>query len=513
MTRSRRFLGGLAFTYGYQALVLVTGLWLTPFFLRRIGQYDYGLWLVGTQLLTYLSLTDLGVVALLPQETAYATGRAGGFENASDLPEIIGRTVRLVLYQLPIVMAVAAALWFTIPAKWHELKGPLLVVTAGYVAFFPFRLLPALLQGLQDLSFTGRMQVVGWVISTGATVSMVSAGWNLYALAIGWLVSQTVLMPFFFYRIRTRFHCILPNRLSALAWESTRAQLTRGLWASVAQVAQVLMSNTDLLIIGKLLGPSAVVPYACTGKLAFVLANQAQILMQTATPGLCELKTAESRKRLFQAILGLNHGILVFSGLIFCIVVPMNRWFVSWWVTAGQYGGGLLTVAILTNMLFIHWDTVAAYSVFCLGRQRRIALTNLGNGLATAGSTLVLTMFLGPVGAPLGSMVGTCLVGLPLNLTIIAKDTGVTVPRLIFAMVGGFIWRFTFPAAAVLLLATRWSPKTFPEAVATMSVATTFYILLMLPGVMRSPLGNYLRPLLGFTISRYPFLAKALSWV
>jgi O-antigen/teichoic acid export membrane protein len=512
MTRSRLFLAGLAFTYGYQALVLVTGLWLTPFFLRNVGQHDYGLWLLGTQLLTYLGLTDLGVVALLPQETAYATGRAGGFENAPDLPEIIGRTIRLVLYQLPIVAAVAIALWFTIPAEWHELKGPLLVVLAGYVAMFPLRLVPALLQGLQDLSFTGRMQVLNWAISTGATVSMVAAGWSLYALAIGWLVSQAVLMPVFYYRLRTRFGCILPNRLPALAWAATREQLTRGSWVSVAQVAQVLMSNTDLLIIGKLLGPSAVVPYACTGKLAGVLANQAQILMQTATPGLCELTTAESRKRLFQAIVALNHAILTLSGLIFCIVLPINRWFVGWWVTSGQYGGGLLTAAILANLLFVHWDTVAAYSVFCLGRQRRIALTNLGNGFATAGGALVLTAILGPVGAPLGSMIGTCLVGLPFNLTIIARDTGVTLPRLISTMIGSFTVRFALPAAGALLLATRWSPHTFPEALAIIAITVILYSLIMLPGVMRTPLGDYVRPLLASLRVRYPSLSKALSY-
>src|SRR5437588_5390320 len=115
MSRSSRFLSGLAPNYGYQVLLVLTGIWLTPFFLGRIGQHDYGLWLVGTQLLTYLTLTDFGVVALLPLETAYATGRAGGADKADDLPRIIGQTVRIVLYPLPLVVAIATAMWFTIP--------------------------------------------------------------------------------------------------------------------------------------------------------------------------------------------------------------------------------------------------------------------------------------------------------------------------------------------------------------------------------------------------------------
>src|SRR5580700_9904646 len=133
MSRTNRFLGGLVMTYGYQGLLMLVGFWLMPFYLGRIGQHDYGLWLVGTQLLTYLTLTDFGVVALLPLETAYATGRAGGAaEKADDLPQIVGQTIRIVLLQLPIVIVLAAILWLTIPAEWVGLRGPLAIVLFGF---------------------------------------------------------------------------------------------------------------------------------------------------------------------------------------------------------------------------------------------------------------------------------------------------------------------------------------------------------------------------------------------
>ena len=49
--------------------------------------------------------------------------------------------------------------------------------------------------------------------------------------------------------------------------------LGRSAWVSLAQIAQVFLNGTDVLIIGKLLGPAAVVPYSCTSKLVTVLAN------------------------------------------------------------------------------------------------------------------------------------------------------------------------------------------------------------------------------------------------
>jgi O-antigen/teichoic acid export membrane protein len=499
-SRTHRFLGGLVMNYGYQALLVMAGFWLMPFYLGHIGQHDYGLWLVGTQLLTYLTLTDFGVVALLPIETACATGRAGGSAQAEDLPEIVGRSVRIVMYQLPIVALLALIMWLLIPAKWGDLRGPLAVALLAFVIGFPLRILPAVLQGLQDLAYANGLQSVVWIFSSFATVAMILAGWKLYALALGWLITQVAMTPLYFYRLNTRFPGVLPRRLPPVVWEAIRVQLGKGSWISIAQIAQLLMNNTDLLIIGRVLSPAAVVPYSFTGKLPGVLGNQASMLMHTAAPALCELKTSESRQRVFQALSALNQAMLTFSGLVFCVTVVVNHWFVDWWVAARQYGeqyGGIsLTLAILMAMVIRHWATTTAYTVFCFDHQRRISLTNLCDGLVTAGACLALTLRWGVIGAPIGTMIGACLVSLPLNLRRISLDIEITIPRLISGMLGGWFWRFLCLIAAAILLASRWSPKNLFEAGMAVVAVTVTYCLVMLPNLLGAPLGNYVRPLL-----------------
>ena len=497
-------------TYGYQGLLVLVGFWLMPFYLGRIGQHDYGLWLVGTQLLTYLTLTDFGVVALLPMETAYATGRAGGSGNATDLPEIIGQTTRIVLLQLPIVIAIALVLWLTIPAEWQGLRGPLAVVLLTFIIGFPLRILPALLHGLQDLTFANGLQTVVWAVSTGATVLMILAGWSLYALALGWLISQLAMTPCSLYRLYTRFPGVLPRKLPPIVWGAVRYQLGKGFWISVAQVAQLLTSNTDLVIIGRILGPAAVVPYSFTGKLPNVLGNQGNILMQTATPALCELKTGESKQRVFRVLTALSQGMLAFSGALVCLIIVLNHWFVDWWMASRhygeQYGGFALTAAILMSMLIRHWTATTAYTVFCFGHQRRISLTNLADGLVTASCCLAATAMWGVIGAPLGSMSGACLVSLPFNLVRIAEDTEVTVPQLVGGMLGGWIWRFVPLAAAATWVGLYWSPKNIGEAVATAVGVGTIYCLVMLPILLRPPLGTYIRPLASSLHAKYAAL-------
>jgi len=507
-SRTGRLIGGLIMTYGYQAVLIVTGIWLTPFYLRHIGQTDYGLWLIGAQLLTYLTLSDFGVVALLPMETAYATGRAGGAEKADDLPRIVGQTTRIVLYQLPIVILIAAGMYLTIPAKWQGLHGPLAVILIGFILGFPLRVLPAVLQGLQDLTFANGLQIVIFFITTTSTVLMVTAGWSLYALAIGWLVSQFIATPVWIYRLMTRFPGVLPRRLPPMVWQSARTQLGKGFWISVAQIAQLLMSNTDLLIGGRIFGPAALVPYSCTGKLPGVLGNQAPILMHTATPALCELKTGESHLRVFQALVALNQAMLTFSGLVFCVVVVVNHWFVDWWVTAKQYGGATLTLVVLTNMIIRHWTTVSSYTVFCFGHQRRISLTNLADGLVTAGSTIVLSLLFGLPGTAAGSIAGACLVSLPCNLVKISRDLDIPIGQLAKDMVFSWAWRFALVAGGCLLLARQWSPSSLPAAAAVSVAVTIVYIAVMLPNVLRAPLGSYVRPMLASFWK--PFAALAM---
>jgi O-antigen/teichoic acid export membrane protein len=499
MSRSREFFGGLMLSYGYQATVMLSGLWLIPFYLSRIGQHDYGLWLVGTQLLAYLTLTDFGVVALLPLEIGYATGRGGGTKDVRELQQIIGQTLRLVLYQMPIVVAVAVALWLTIPAEWQGLRRPLAIVLIGFVSAFPLRMLPDILRGLQDLTFTGGVQMVNWALTTAVTVLMVMAGWSLLALAVGWLISQVAMVPVYLWRLWTRFPGLMPRRLPPLAWSATRAQLGKGFWVSISQVATMLVGNTDVLIIGRLLGPAAVVPYAITGKLIMVLANQAQILMQTATPGLCELKTGESRERLLRVLVALTHGVLTFGGLVFCVVLLINHWFVDWWISARQhgeqYGGFALTAVFLVSIVLRQWTTTTAYSVFCFGYQRRISLTNLLDGVVTAGSCLGLTILFGLPGAAAGTIVGACLVSLPLNLSVIARDTGESIVGLVWIMLASWFLRFAVVAAGVLCVALLWSPKSLWEAAAAAICVTAVYCALMVPNLLRSPLGVYLQPL------------------
>jgi O-antigen/teichoic acid export membrane protein len=493
MTRTRRFLGG--FTTGYAHMIVATavGLWLTPFLLGRLGGATYGLWLVGTQVIAYLLLMDLGIMALLPREAAYVTGRTGT-TDAPDLRVLVEQAMTLAFLQLPLVLAGAAVAVWWLPASWQPLRWPLIVVLAVFVATFPLRAFQAALTGLQDLAFVGRVQFGAWAAGTATTIALVLSGLGLPAMAAGWCTTQLSTVAACAIRLRRRFPAAMPRRASFGPQGTAGSYMARSFWVAVSQTAQALLNGTDLILIGALLGPAAVVPYACTGKLIAVLANQPQSILQSAAPALSELRHAGDRGRLFQVSAALSQATLALSGLVTCVVLGANAGFVTWWVGADQFAGPALTILLLASMLARHFNTTNVYALFCFGHERRLALTALADGVVTIVAGGIFVAAFGLWGGPLGAITGALVVSVPMNLRALSIETGVE-RRALLAPLAPWATRFAMVAVVAAVLGVLLRPATFAALVAVSLLAGGVYVLAVAGPVMQSPAGVYLQPI------------------
>lgn len=494
MTRTHRFLGGLSLGYFYLGLVTVVGLWLTPFLLGRIGQHDYGLWLITTQILGYLMLLDLGVVALAPRETAFATGRALDGATEADLAHTLARFRRVVRWQILPTAVIAGVAWWLVAAAWPELRVPLAVILAAFVVAFPVRLYNAALQGLQDLAFLGKVQLVAWLAGTTVTIVLVLAHVGLASLATGWVVTQAVSAIACGVRLRRHYPHAWTRLLPSVSWDEVRGLFSRSGWISLTQVGQVFLNGSDILVLGAILGPAATVPYACTAKLISVLSNHPQLLMQTAAPAMAEMRVSASRERLVDIALALMRAMLVISGAVACLVLTMNETFVTWWVGRAQYAGGSLTVLMVTAMLVRHFATTMIYALFSFGHERRISLMALADGLVTVAVTAGLATFssLGLASAAVGSLAGVALVNIPVTGTALARELGVSLGQLVGSL-RGWALRFAVATTVCVLGARLLQPAGFIGLVWGGIAVGVVYAAVMFPLALEPPLGQYVR--------------------
>jgi O-antigen/teichoic acid export membrane protein len=297
----------------------------------------------------------------------------------------------------------------------------------------------------------------------------------------------------------------MPRRLHTGGARSVREYLGRSAWISVSQVSQVLLNGTDLMVVAALLGPAAVVPYACTGKLVTVLANQPQAILQSAAPALSELRTSGERDRLFGVSAALAQATLAVSGLVACVILAINGGFVAWWVGPEQYGGLALTALLLAAMMIRHFNTTSVYALFCFGHERRLALTGLADGVVTLASTALFIAMFGIAGAPLGAIAGVLLVGGPLNLAALSRETGVARLQLVTVLRPWFV-RFAAMVAVTGVAGAWLAPSSFMLLAALGAAAGAIYSAAVLPSLLRSPAGVYLGPLLARVQASLPFL-------
>lgn len=506
MSRTTRLVGGLRYGYLNQAVLILAGLFLTPFYLRHLGQERYGLWLIASQVLAYLALTDLGVVGLLPREAGAAIGRSGGWENSGELRRTLADVFAIVFLQLPIAAAAAAAVWAFLPARWSEARTVLLVMLVGFLMLFPLRVFNATLQGLQELRFLGRTQFVVWIASTLWTVLLVVFGYGLFALISGWLLAQLLGATLGWVRLRSRFPGLLPARLTRPSWPSLRRYFSNGAWLSVGQISNVLVTSTDLLVIGGQMGAGAVVPYSCTGKLVTVFANQPDMLMQLAIPGLAELRQAGEKPQVVRATTALTQGLLLLSGAVAVIVLACNRNFVSWWVGKPFFAGMTLTSLIVARMLLRHWNTSLVFSLLAFGHERRLAVTGFAEGVLTVLLSLLLVFKLGLIGAPLASLVAMSFLSLPLNLAALARTTSSSVTRMTRTL-WPWGWRLAL-LIPVALAAHRLAGDGFAYLAAAAALSFVVYTAVVLPLAAKDPLVQYVRPQMELLVKRFPSLRR-----
>jgi O-antigen/teichoic acid export membrane protein len=493
MSRARRYLEGVGVSYLQVVLVAACGLWLTRFLLDRIGQDELGAWFVLLPLLGYLELIDLGVVAVLPREVAFATGRADGAPGAA--AAVLGKARRVVLRQLPLVVLAAAVFWGLSQLSGAASGYAAAVLALLYVLLFPTRIYPAALQGLQDLAALGWINVICWVLQFALTVSLVLAGLGVWALVAGFAGQRVVSVVLAWWRLCHQFPTARPDSGAPLERGEARTLLRQGLWVSLSRVAQVLLNGTEVIIVGTWLGPAAVVLYSCTAKLTTLFGPQIYTLATTAEAALSELRGSESPGRLLVVSGTLRQAILLASGLVVCVVLAANQAFVTWWVGADRFGGLVMTAALAGTMIVRHLHFTLGHLLYCLGKERAVALISLADGAVTVAATALLVALLGPLGAALGSLAAVALVSLPVCLVLVGRELGVDRVALLRAHLP-WLWRFLGVAAVATLAGHHWQPRTVVALVGLGVCVCVLYAAVMYPLVRRSPLWTYLGSLI-----------------
>jgi O-antigen/teichoic acid export membrane protein len=498
ISRSQSFLGGALFAYVYQASLMLVGLWLTPFYIHTLGERDYGIWLVGLQVLNFLLLCDFGVIVVTPRDVANASGIEHAALGSGEVARVVAQTLKVVLAQTGVIALVVLGLFVLRLGHDVGLRGPVGLVLAAFVISYPLRLFPAVLQGLQDLKFLGQLRLTLWGVSTAVVIVMLLMGARFYALAGGWCLQQMGHDLVAMIRLRRS----RPDLLSAEVWRRAGPMRWRwfaqGFWVNVGQAATALVGGSDLLIVGHAISATTVVVYSSTSKLITVLQNQPQILAGVALPGISHMRTSESRERILGATTSLTQAMLLLAGGVFCIILAVNQQFVTWWLRrlpaggAHFFGGMRFTFILLLTFLLRQADYTLAVTLFAFGHEKWLSIKALVDGAVSVALALLLVRYWGIAGVAFGFLCGATFVSIPADFVLLKRTLQISAQDLSRPYLP-YVWRFAVMGCVALGI-DRWlGAPDLPNIIATASITGLFYLLLVMPYVWSTPLRGYIQ--------------------
>ena len=498
MSRTTR--AGIAAGFGYLqfGLALASGILVVPFVLARVGSEAYGVWLGFGELVAYSAMADLGVLGVLPWLIAEADGRRDRDEMRSLLSAgLVAATLAAVVFAVLALglLAIAPGLTGVSPAQHAQVIGPLMLLVAGMAAAYPVRVFHALLIGLQDVTFAGRLGVAQAVLNVALILGLLAAGQGLYALA----AAATVPTLFVACASWVRARRIAPELLRGWRWPSARllgSVTAQGFGGWIGGLGWRMISATSNLVVLSIAGPVAAVTYALTARLADVLTQMSWQVPDAGLVGLAQLRGEGQAERARQITLSILRLTLIGAGVVACAVLAFNPSFVSLWVGPGRFAGLGTNALIAAGAVALSLGHSLFTTAATLGARVQVGFATVAQGIVHLAAAILLGRAFGLPGVAAAGLVGTALVAYPAGVHYLRRVTGLGHAEL---------WRGAlapWSARAVLLLLlglgvgiAGWRAAVWPPLLLAPPLAA-LYVWWMRPLYAGLPLPERLRPVL-----------------
>jgi O-antigen/teichoic acid export membrane protein len=275
LNRKKTFLQGLVSNYFAVAVTIIVNLISVPIGLHYFGPVAFSIWLIITSILGYLRMCDLGIGAatstLIAQNTDSNIHRA-----------ILGRSVYIVTVLSLVLIIVTIIITHLFPS-WGSILGKiplnlqkdassaLLAIVILTLFQLPMTIFSSAFSGLQQVHWNRLYVALYSVVNLVALIITVMAKGNLTSLAIftgtGNILVGVISGGHLFFSNRHVWPRVTEKINDA---PTTNFILLSGFRFLLLQIAAIVISNTDNLIISHFLGIENVTRYAISFKFFYM---------------------------------------------------------------------------------------------------------------------------------------------------------------------------------------------------------------------------------------------------
>lgn len=405
-SRSYNYLAGLGTGSVRMFVHVLVGVFLTPFTLRFLDRQEYAIFGLTLEILTWLTLLDVGITAGLRIQAARLTGKPD--------PERLNRMASTAFFSQNIVVLLVLVIGFGLALAFphffpmranlrHDAMLLMVMSVLGAGLSIGGQTFSALLVANQQMHIDNLLGLLLIVIRTVLTVVLLELGCGVYSLAVAHLVSRAVTVGMAVVRV----YRLLPDlqiRYRLASWDMFKEIGGLGIWFSLGGLAGIVIHSLDSTVAAKVVSVESVTSFLLTGRFYELSSGLVWLLSENARPMLGQMlgqNKMETSLNAYRQLFALSAGLAVVAALT---VWSGNGCFVTKWVGSVNYAGKWVDLALAGAMVASLWLMPNRVILSANLAVRAQSLARMLEGVLNLGLSIWLAKRFGLVGVTLGTV-------------------------------------------------------------------------------------------------------------
>ncbi len=419
-----RFLRNATSSYAVRVPLAASVLLLTPYLYRRLGEDGFGTWSVMFALVSVFSLLQAGTSAGIAKHIA----ELGGPEQRSERQEMVSSAITLMCAVGLVAALVSAVLSITAgglaaPGDRHAFELGLLIIGVAMLVRMPCMACAAVLNGDQRFDASNAAWTTSIVSFPIGAVIAVEAGGRITGLAIAYAASLLIGGASAVLLLRRLDPALsLRPRLASRGAVGRVASFSG--YTSLADAMVFVSQRLDTVFIAGLASATAAAPYAAAVKLQSGLQTLTLPFVELLLPMFSDLSARGRKVQLRRRYAASTRAVVQLTLPAAFAMALFSQDIVDTWLGAGAASDTARIIVVLMAVQVLTLAVSPSEPMLAgLGRVRFVGLLGVAEAVANLGLSIVLIRAHGAIGAAVGTLLTTALIG-PLRIPVAARALG-----------------------------------------------------------------------------------------
>ncbi|UCD52819.1 MAG: oligosaccharide flippase family protein [Phycisphaerales bacterium] len=334
VTTSKRLIHNTFFNVAALMSNAVIGFFLIRFFLGRLGEARYGVWVLISSLFRYRGILSMGLNSAINRHipVCLAKDDREGIAKVISTALFFFSTLAVLVALLSFLLSAKVGDWFAVEPELVETAGRLVLITGLCFAISsPLQLTSAVLSGLQRYDVIGIVTLAILATRTVLVVILLLRGNGLLTMGLVFGISEIgtrALQYIFVQRLLPGVTLAARN----VDLKLLKDMLFYGMNTFMYAMGALVMYKASDLIIGIFLGTAQVSRFAVATAGVLLLSQFLQAFTAAIKPAVSDLDARDEHSRVQEiAFLTQKYSLLVILPAA-CFLILLGREFLTVWV-------------------------------------------------------------------------------------------------------------------------------------------------------------------------------------